>query len=156
MKSNGSLEIRGARAKDAPFLSGLLHELGFPSSAREITARMKAMRGSVLVAVSDGEVVGFVTTSIMPVLHRPTAIGRLSALVVSKRVRGKGIGRALVTAAEKLLQERGCELAEVTSNLRLTDAHSFYRRLGYEKTSLRFKKPLNAAHDAPIKEISAF
>jgi GNAT superfamily N-acetyltransferase len=145
MKSNGSLEIRAARAKDARFLSGLLHEIGFPPSAREITERMKGMRGSALVAVSGGKVVGLVTTNIMPVLHRPTAVGRLSALVVSKRVRGKGIGRALVRAAEKLLEERGCELAEVTSNFRLKDAHSFYKHLGYETTSLRFKKVLNAA-----------
>ena len=145
MKSNVSLEIRSVRAKDAPFLSGLLHELSFPSSAREITARIKGMHGSALVAVSGGKVVGLVTTNIMPVLHRPTAVGRVSALVVSKRVRGRGIGRALVTAAEKLLEERGCGLVEITSNLRLKDAHSFFRRLGYETTSLRFKKPLNAA-----------
>jgi ribosomal protein S18 acetylase RimI-like enzyme len=139
------LEIRSARAKDAPFLSGLLHELGFPSSAGEITARIKGMRGSALVAVSGGKVVGLVTTDIMPVLHRPTAVGRVSALVVSKRVRGKGIGRALMTVAEKLLEERGCGLVEVTSNLRLKNAHSFFRRLGYETTSLRFKKRLNPA-----------
>lgn len=139
------LEIRSARSSDASIVADLLTELGFPSSEREVVERLKAMSEAVLVAVRDGHVIGVVTTNIMPVLHRPTSVGRLSALVVSKQERRSGAGRALVTAAEQLLQEQGCELIEVTSNLRLEEAHSFYRSLGYEATSLRFKKVLNAA-----------
>jgi GNAT superfamily N-acetyltransferase len=56
--------------------------------------------------------------------------------------RGGGVGRALISAAEQRLAARGCDLVEVTSNLRLVDAHAFYQRLGYEATSLRFKKSL--------------
>jgi N-acetylglutamate synthase-like GNAT family acetyltransferase len=140
---NGSVRIRNAMASDAPALSELLKELGFPSTSREVAARLKAMHNSILVAVRENQVVGLLTTNVMKVLHRPTAVGRLSALVVSQKQRGKGVGRALVEAAEQRLKKKGCALVEVTSNLRLKDAHSFFRRLGYEATSVRFKKPLH-------------
>jgi GNAT superfamily N-acetyltransferase len=93
------------------------------------------------------------TVHITPVLYRPTSVGRLTALVVAKQERGKGIGRALVDAAEQFFAERGCKLVEVTSNLRLADTHSFYKRLGYEATSLRFKKSLTQANPARLSLI---
>ena len=146
MKSgDGSLEIRSALAGDAASLSGLFTELGFRASASDVADRLKAMSGATLVAVRDGHVVGLITTNIMPVLHRPTSVGRLSALVVSKQERHRGLGRLLVASAEQMLKQSGCELAEVTSNLRLEEAHSFFRHLGYESTSIRFKKDLRDA-----------
>jgi len=144
--ANSSLEIRDARLTDAPALAALLRELGFPASANTITSRLDTMLGAsevVLVAAQDGALLGLLTVHITPVLHRPTPVGRLTALVVTERARGQGVGRALVAAAEKLLAERGCGLVEVTSNRRLTDAHAFYERLGYQATSLRFKKELS-------------
>ena len=75
-------------------------------------------------------------------LHRSGPVGRLTALVVDERARGRGVGRALIDAAEGILIERGCVLIEVTSNKRRTDAHAFYERLGYTATSFRFAKPI--------------
>jgi hypothetical protein len=40
---------------------------------------------------------------------------------------------------------RGCGLVEVTSNFSLEQAHNFYKSVGYEATSCRFKKELGAA-----------
>lgn len=139
------IEVREARAEDADALAGLLAELGFPAAGGEVAPRLHALIDAgelVLVAESDGLVAGLATVHITPVLHRPTCVGRLTALVVSELKRGQGIGRALVEAAERLVAERGCALIEVTSNRRLADAHAFYERLGYEVTSLRFKKIL--------------
>jgi hypothetical protein len=53
---------------------------------------------------------------------------------------GRASGGSLVAAAESLLANAGCGLLEITSNVRLTEAHSFYCHLGYEQTIFRFAK----------------
>jgi GNAT superfamily N-acetyltransferase len=141
----GSLEIRHAGPADAHALAALLAELGFPATAETIASRLEILLGAaeiVLVAARDDVLLGLVTVHVTPVLHRPTPVGRLTALVVTERARRQGVGRALVGSAESLLLARGCGLVEVTSRQRLTEAHVFYERLGYEVTSLRFKKTL--------------
>lgn len=138
-----ALEIRDARLDDAPALAALLEQLGFPSSSRVIAQRLTTMLDAgelVLVAVQAAVPLGLLTVHVTPVLHRPTPVGRLTALIVAEHARGHGVGRALVAAAERRLTGQSCQLVEVTSNRRLTDAHAFYERLGYEVTSLRFKK----------------
>jgi GNAT superfamily N-acetyltransferase len=86
--------------------------------------------------------VGCLTWHATPVLHRPTAVGRVTMLVVTKTARGGGIGTALLQAAEDRLAEAGCALVEVTSNIELGGAHEFYKRRGYRRTSYRFVKEL--------------
>jgi predicted N-acetyltransferase YhbS len=96
----------------------------------------------VLVAERDGDVIGCLSTSVMRVLHRPAPVGRISMMVVDEALRGRGIGAGLVSAAEQALAEQGCYMVEVTSHLRRTEAHRFYERLGYERTSVRLAKEL--------------
>lgn len=137
--------IRTGRAEDATALSGLVAELGFPATLQDVENRLAALMRAgetVLVAADGDRVVGFAAVHVTPVLHRPTPVGRITALVVTQACRGIGAGRALVAAAEQIARERGCGLIEVTSNRSLAAAHAFYDRLGYEATSLRFRKIL--------------
>jgi ribosomal protein S18 acetylase RimI-like enzyme len=78
----------------------------------------------------------------MRVLHRPRPVGRISMFVIDECLRGRGIGAAMLAAAESRLAALGCGLVEVTSNMKRDRAHSFYERLGYERTSYRFAKTL--------------
>ena len=149
MTHDNRIDIRDARSADVPALAALVGELGYPTPEATMAVRLDAMIDAgetVLVAERDGDIVGLLTVHVTPVLHRPTAVGRLTALVVAGRARGGGVGRSLVAAAEQLLAARGCGLVEVTSNRRRTDAHAFYQRLGYDVTSLRFKKDLEATY----------
>lgn len=137
--------VRAAELGDAKVLAELFDQLGFPCSSQELIERMSAVGDIALVALIEERVVGVITINIMPVLHRPHPVGRISALVVDQTLRGAGIGKSLVLAAEALLVSRGCELIEVTSNFRLEQAHHFYKSVGYEATSYRFKKDVGAA-----------
>jgi hypothetical protein len=51
----------------------------------------------------------------------------------------------LVDAAEQWCRDQGCRLVEVTSNDGLATAHTFYRHMGYERSSIRFFKKLKPA-----------
>jgi N-acetylglutamate synthase-like GNAT family acetyltransferase len=135
--------IRNAVSGDGPALARLIGQLGYEVTLAEVTERLADMARDgrvVLVAQLDGAVVGCLSTSMMRVLHRPAPVGRISMMVVDEAVRGRGIGAGLVRAAERTLTRAGCQLVEVTSNLQRTDAHRFYERLGYERTSVRLAR----------------
>ena len=86
--------------------------------------------------------IGVLAWHVTPVLHRPRPVGRITMMVVAEGERRRGVGRALVEAACGELRAKGCGLIEVTSNVDLSGAHGFYRRLGFERTSYRFAKTL--------------
>jgi predicted N-acetyltransferase YhbS len=147
-KETNGLIVREAGQGDCGALSRLISQLAYAASEAELSQRLAAMHGEgprVLVAELEGNVVGCLSTSIMRVLHRPAPVGRISMLVVDEAVRGRGIGAALVRAAEEALTGAGCAIVELTSNLRRTDAHRFYERLGYERTSVRLAREPGAA-----------
>jgi GNAT superfamily N-acetyltransferase len=130
--------------QDAPELARLLTALGHPTDAAGVAARWEewaAEGNAALVAArEDDTLIGVATLHRTRVLHRPRPVGRITALVVDAAVRGQGIGRALMAAAEEALVQAGCGLVEITSNVRRVDAHAFYARLGYEQTSVRLVK----------------
>ncbi len=137
------LIVREATPGDGAAIAALATELGFPLTSGDIEATLPRLRDSgepPLVADDDGDILGCVTWHLTPVLHRPAPVGRVTMLIVTARARGQGVGKALVAAAEERLLECGCDGIEVTSNLRLTEAHRFYEHLGYERTSHRFAK----------------
>ena len=126
-------------------LARLIGELGYAIEAAEAVERLAAMAAegrAVLVAELDGAVVGCLSTSAMRVLHRPAPVGRISMMVVDETWRSRGIGAALVRAAERALAAQGCYMVEVTSHVRRTEAHRFYERLGYDKSSVRLAREL--------------
>jgi GNAT superfamily N-acetyltransferase len=139
------LELRDAKASDAPRLVELIHELGHEISQKQVRENLAALQKlgeAPLVALLDKSVVGMCGVGSRVVIHRPAPLGRITALVVAKEAQGHGIGRKLVQAAEDWMRRKGCQLVEVTSNDRRADAHAFYRHLGYERSSIRFFKKL--------------
>jgi GNAT superfamily N-acetyltransferase len=73
-----------------------------------------------------------------PSLTYPTGLLRITALVVAEDARGDGIGRALVAFAIETARQAGCEAVELTTGTARTEAHAFYRKLGFDMSSLRF------------------
>jgi GNAT superfamily N-acetyltransferase len=141
------ITTRPATPADASAIAGLLTQLGYPTTADEARTRLDAIAGAapldrVIVAELDGGVVAVMTLHLVPELHRPRPNGRVTALVVDAAARGRGIGREMMATAERIFRAEGAGILELTSNMRRLDAHRFYERLGYQKTSFRFAKEL--------------
>jgi N-acetylglutamate synthase-like GNAT family acetyltransferase len=127
--------IRQAEPGDAPHLAALLTQLGYPVTAEEVSYRLSYWlcdsMSCVLVAERQGQVVGCLSLHAIPYLERTGRWARIESLVVDKSDRGGGTGRSLVAAAEGVARDWSCLAVEVTSSRTRTDAHAFYRRMGY-------------------------
>jgi len=144
-KPKPKLGIRNAKPSDAARLVELIDELGHEIDEKRVRKNLAALKKTSetpLVATLGNQVVGMCGVGRRVVIHRPAPLGRITALVVTKDAQGHGIGRLLVDAAENWMRKEGCQLVEVTSNDRRTEAHAFYRHLGYERSSIRFFKKL--------------
>ena len=138
--------IRDARAEDAEALAALIGQLGYPTSAEAVGRRVARLNASdadrVVVAESDGEVVGLASLHESLSVEYDEPAAKLSAIVVDERHRRRGIGEALAAEMEAEARRRGCCLIFLTTAERRADAHAFYRRIGFEETGRRFAKLL--------------
>lgn len=143
------MNVREAVPADAAAAAALLSDLGYPDNApgavRERLERVLADPANrVLVAEEEDGPVGLAYLHIVALLERDGVWGRLAAFVVAERARGRGVGRMLMGAVEAVARESGCELVELSTNVRRGGAHAFYRATGYEPPTdrLRFMKSL--------------
>lgn len=140
------LTIREAKLSDAPELAGLMVELGYKTSASEMRERLKSIlndtRLSTFVAEKENDVCGMIGTVTHSSYEHNDPSGKIIALVVSKRGRRSGVGRALIAAAEKDFVRRNVTRVTLTTRFERDDAHEFYEKLSYSRTGLRFAKHL--------------
>ena len=133
--------IRSAHAGDARALVGLYDDWGHPQPADFIAARLETWRATacaeVLVAELDGSVAGVAAVAATPHFARPGAFARLTGLAVADGFRRRGVGAALVGAAEELARGWHCDRLEVTTSRRRDAAPAFYAALGYRDRSER-------------------
>lgn len=146
--------IRNARTYDASALAALAGQLGYPSTQRQIVARLAAIEAEsasrVLVAEDvRGDVVGWLHVAQAAHLV-DDATAEIVGLVVADGARGGGIGAQLLRAAEDWARTRGAATMRVRSRVERERAHRFYERAGYVrvKTSAVFGKPLEGDADA--------
>lgn len=146
-----TITIRPVGVADAERVAVLLGQLGYPTEAARVRARLDdwlADPRSVLIAAeADGLVVGVAALHVMPLLEHDGRRGRLVALVVDDSCRGQGVGRRLVAEAEHEARGLGCRDLEITSSRARDAAHGFYRGLGYEDVCATSARFLKALHD---------
>lgn len=115
---------------------GAAHVAGFEAVAA-------SPDNELVVAESDGEVIGVMQLTFIPGISRNGASRLLvEAVRVDRALRGQGIGRLMMEHAHERGRARGCVLAQLTSDKQRPDAHRFYRNLGYEQSHEGFKLPL--------------
>jgi GNAT superfamily N-acetyltransferase len=123
----------------------LLTQLGYVMAEPELERRFgevsSAPDHSVLVAETAGRVVGLMHVFARPAIENPRE-AVVQAIVVDEAFRRAGIGRQLMSAAERWGSERGCRSVVLSSNTVRAPAHAFYATLGYRvsATSLVLRK----------------
>ena len=139
------ITVRPATPGDAPALSRLLTQLGYPTNAADIPERIEKLHArpgtTVLVAEDQqGEAVGVVTVHLFQSIHAGEPTAWLTTLVVDEKARGRGIGSALVERAEDWAIQHGARRISLSSGLHRTHAHDFYKTRNYEHTGVRLTK----------------
>lgn len=141
-----SFSVRDAVLADAPALTRLSREeLGYDYPEEELRANLEDVlsdsRNRVLVAESDGEVLGYLHLADYRLLYMPP-LKRILGIAVFSAHHREGIGKALLEAGEAWAREEGAAGVVLTSGETRTGAHAFYRALGYEgiKMQLNLKK----------------
>jgi GNAT superfamily N-acetyltransferase len=89
-------------------------------------------RNELIVADDAGSVLGTCQLTFTPSLSRRGAERMtIEAVRVRSDTRGRGIGHAMMAWALDRARERGCGLAQLTTDKRRTDAQRFYASLGF-------------------------
>jgi GNAT superfamily N-acetyltransferase len=92
-------------------------------------------RNELIVADDEGAVVGTCQLTFTPSLsRRGTERMTIEAVRVRSDRRGGGLGREMMRWALQRARERGCGLAQLTTDKRRTDAQRFYAGLGFVAT----------------------
>src|SRR5437868_11904740 len=129
--------IRAAEAADVEALAELMIQLGYETRASEMQMRMEAILANknyaTLVAVSKGKVCGMIGTFTCYTYEHNSPSGRILALVVSDKMRGRGVGHALIAAGEKNLAQKNIRRIAVNTRFERKEAHEFYEKAGYAR-----------------------
>jgi GNAT superfamily N-acetyltransferase len=140
--------VRRATEADVPRLLELLVQLGpereepgatetYRTAFREIA---RDPRQQILVVEAGARIVGTAVLIVIANLShqgRPWAV--VENVVVDERERGSGHGALLMRHAVEEATRAGCYKLSLTSNKRRTDAHRFYKRLGFQATHEGFR-----------------
>jgi len=142
------MRIRPITAADASAIATLSGGLGYETEAGDMAVRLAAVLAAAGHAVfgadaGDGALLGWVHVCARLLLIDPPS-AFVEGLVVAPGERRRGVGRALMAAAEDWARDRGALVIRLRSAATREDAHAFYRELGYHQAepALGFEKPL--------------
>ena len=140
------MNIRNAIPDDAEAIRKLLLQLDYPVNRKELKKRLEAgylEKGhEVLVYEAAQEVIGFISVYFVRSLAVDDGLAVISYLSVDENHLGKGIGKALEQAAEKLAWERQCDRMQVHCRIEREKAHGFYKSRGYREYPVFYSKRL--------------
>jgi GNAT superfamily N-acetyltransferase len=129
--------LRQMSSEDAPAVADLCRQLGYPLSSQQILENINAVRRSkdhdAFVAIYDSHVVGWIGLA-QVIMIESLPFGEINGLVIDENHREKGIGKLLVERAKQWANEKGNDTLRLRCNVKRTEAHEFYRHLGFKET----------------------
>ncbi len=140
------INIRKVKMSDLKVLCELIFELsGHEISLKDARNRLSMVNSSpidsLFICELEGHPCGLLGFRIRENIEEVSKYGEISLIVTHSKMRLKGIGRAMMSFAEKLAQKKGCLGTWLVSGFgREKSAHKFYKQLGYGITGYRFVK----------------
>ncbi|RWD82732.1 GNAT family N-acetyltransferase [Mesorhizobium sp.] len=149
------IQIRRARDADLSAIVAMLADDAL-GRAREDTSQPLAQAyldafaavdsdpNQLLAVMTDGaDVIGTLQISFLAGLSsRGAWRGQIEAVRIAANRRGERLGQRLLEWAIEKCRERGCRIAQLTTNKSRLDAHRFYERLGFKASHIGFKLEL--------------
>lgn len=143
----GKLNMRLAKQSDILAIRALLADdhlgktrevegsLGLEKYTKAFAAIQASPDNELWVAEQGEDLVGTYQVTYIPYLSRG---GNLRCLIEAVRTqsnkRGQGIGKQMMEFALEQAKQRGCGMAQLTTDKSRTDAHRFYESLGFKNT----------------------
>jgi ribosomal protein S18 acetylase RimI-like enzyme len=106
-----------------------------PPSATALAAMVASPAVTVLIARSDGQIVGSLTLAMFPI---PTGLRAwIEDVVVDESARGQGVGTILTEEAIRLAREAGARRLDLTTRPARDTAGRIYERVGFRQRETR-------------------
>lgn len=156
-RGDGFADWAGLLALIRAAFAGMEGRIDPPSSLTRMDAEAlaaKAEAETLLLAWEEGRLAGCLFAERREVLY----VGKMA---VAPGLQGRGIGRALMAAAEGLAREAGLPALELQTRVELTDNHRAFGRMGFARvgetahpgfsrpTSLTFRKAVGRGEVTP-------
>lgn len=145
------MHIEPARTEDCRQIYQLTNELEntiLSFSAFEATFhQLIASEQDHLFVLRGPEPAGYIHMKLTPQLHHAALIAEIQELVIRSDCRNQNLGTQLLYHAIDFAAEHCAEQVELTSNFSRPDAHRFYKKCGFSRTSYKFVYPLAVSHN---------
>jgi len=133
--------VRVMDVKDAEAVNALSKQLGYPLSVgqtlQNIGTVLQSQDHIAFVAEYENKIVGWIGAA-QAIMIEVMPHCEINGLVIDEHHRGMGIGKLLIDKVKKWAKGKGNDKIGLHCNVKRTEAHLFYQRLGF--TELKQQK----------------
>lgn len=147
-----TVTLRRARREDVIVILRMLVDDPLGKTREDVTEPIDAAYGAafeaidkdanseLLMAESGGRVIGCLQLTMIPGLTRHGALrAQIEGVRIASEVRGQGLGGEMIRAALARAKAKGARFAQLTSDVRRTEARRFYEKIGFSASHVGFK-----------------
>jgi GNAT superfamily N-acetyltransferase len=98
------------------------------------------LKGAVIVAEQDDELVGVCTLTFQPSIRTLGNYATIQEMYVAPMVRSAKIGAELIESAKTIAADSGCPMVELSTPPNGERAEIFYRNVGFTQVVVRMRR----------------